>query len=100
MENYYNPPKNISEVSDISKIFSSSDIFNYFESIKSSREYYYIKISFNGGFTYNILKSFSEFTEYLNYYQSKQAEKVFFLYENRNEFLAILETNKPFKITI
>lgn len=96
MENYFNPPKNIGEVDDQTKVFSSSDIAKYFEFHKIP----YLKISFDGGYSYTQIKNFSHFTEYLNYYQSKQAEKVFFLYERNSTFLALLESNKSFIVTL
>jgi len=97
METTFNPPKNIDEVFDISYIFSSSDIFAYFENNKIP----YIGISFDGGFSYTQIRNFSHFTEYLNYHQAKQpTEKVFFLYEEKNRFLALLESNQSFTVTL
>jgi hypothetical protein len=97
MENYFNPVKNINEIFDLSHLFSSSDIFEYFK----YNQIPYIGISFDGGYSYTQIRNFSHFTEYLNFHQSKQpTKKVFFLYEGKNKFLALLESNQSFTVTL
>ena len=97
--NSFNPPKNLGQVPENQKnqVYSSFDIYKTFE----SKNYRYLKISFDGGYSYTQIKDFSTFCEYLNFYQSKQPDKkIFFLNEGKNSFLALLESNKYFEVTI
>lgn len=98
MEYQFNPPKSLHFVprNEWDKVKSSADIYTVFEENPK-----YIQISFDGGFSYTCIYSFSSFVGYLNYYQAKQPkEKVLFLEERKNRFLALLESNKPFTVTI
>ena len=80
--------------------FNSKSAFGIYCFIKDNN-YPYIKISFDGGFSYTQINNFSHFTDYLNFHQAKQpTKKVFFLYEGKNRFLALLESNQPFTVTI
>lgn len=99
MENLFNPPKNMSEVPENlrTNISSSFGIYCKFQDEKPK----YISISFDGGFSYTQISSFSSFVDYLNHYQAKQpTKKVFLLEERKNRYLALLETNKAFTVTL
>jgi len=99
METTFNPPKNLSELSEKDQ-FNSMSSFGIYCFFKDSN-YQNILVSFDGGFSYTQLNNFSHFVEYLNYYQSKQPnKKVFFLYEGKNRFLALLESNQSFTVTL
>jgi hypothetical protein len=99
METTFNTPKNLSELSEIDQ-FNSMSSFGIYCFFKDNN-YQNILISFDGGYSYTQIRNFSHFTEYLNFHQAKQpTEKVFFLYEGKNRFLALLESNQSFTVTL
>ena len=99
METTFNPPKSLIELSEIDQ-FNSMSSFGIYCFFKDSN-YQNILVSFDGGFSYTQLNNFSHFVEYLNFHQSKQpTKKVFFLYEGKNRFLALLESNQSFTVTL